>query len=101
MSSFTFDFDLEDDLDESFDVITPQKPAAPSSVDKTLVPESAPAGAIPAEEIPLSTLVRDTFLLLYHLISSLQPILSGIGSAALRTPRSILIFAYNTPGACW
>jgi len=56
MSSFTFDFDLKDDLDESFDAITPQKPAAASSVDKTLVSESASGGAIPAEEIPLSTL---------------------------------------------
>jgi hypothetical protein len=61
MSCFTFDFDLEDDLDESFDAITPQKPAAASSIDKILVSESAPEGAIPAEEIPLSTLVRDSF----------------------------------------
>jgi hypothetical protein len=61
MSCFTFDFDLEDDLDETFDVITPQKPAVTSSTNKTLVSESAPEGAIPAEEIPLSTLVRDTF----------------------------------------
>jgi hypothetical protein len=53
MSSFTFDFDLEDDLDESFEAITA------SSIDKTLVSESVPGGAIPAEEIPLSTLVRD------------------------------------------
>ena len=65
MSSFTFDFDLEDDLDESFDVITSQKPTAASSIDKTPVSESAPGGAIvPAEEIPLSTLVRDTDLFL-------------------------------------
>ena len=59
MSCFTFDFDLEDDLDESFNVITPQKPPASPSIDKTLVSESPPEGAIPAEEIPLSTLVRD------------------------------------------
>ena len=61
MSSFTFDFDLKDDLDESFDVITPQKPAVTSSIDKAPVPERAPGGGIPAsaEEIPLSTLVRD------------------------------------------
>lgn len=59
MSSFTFNFDLEDDLDESFDVITPQNPPAASSIDKTLVSDSEPGGAIPAEEIPLSTLVRD------------------------------------------
>ncbi|KAF8500441.1 hypothetical protein F5888DRAFT_1610248 [Russula emetica] len=57
MSSFTFDFDLEDDLDESFDVITPQTPATASSIDTTLVSESAPGGGIPAEEIPLSTLL--------------------------------------------
>jgi hypothetical protein len=57
MSCFTFDFDLEDDLDETSDVITPQKPAVTSSTDKTLVSESAPEGVIPAEEIPLSTSV--------------------------------------------
>jgi hypothetical protein len=59
MSSFAFDFDLEDDLDESFDAITA------SAIDKTLVSKSVPGGEmLPAEEIPLSTLVRDrdTFL---------------------------------------
>jgi hypothetical protein len=70
MSSFTFDFDLEDDLDESFDVITPQRPTAASSIDKTVV---APGGAIPAEEIPLSTLVRHTdFSLTTNLIWAWQ-----------------------------
>ena len=55
MSSFAFDFDLEDDLDESFDAITA------SPIDKTLVSKSVPGGATPAaEEIPLSTLVRDS-----------------------------------------
>lgn len=69
MSCFTFDFDLEDDLDESFNVITPQKPPASPSIDKTLVSDGAPEGAIPAEEIPLSTLVRDAIFIL--LISAL------------------------------
>ena len=59
MSSFTFDFDLEDDLDETFDVTPPQKPTTASSIDKTIASECAPGGAMPAEEIPLSTLVRD------------------------------------------
>jgi hypothetical protein len=64
MSCFTFDFDLEDDLDESFDAITPQEPAAAPSIDKTVVSESAPEGVISAEEVPLSTLVRDTDIFL-------------------------------------
>ena len=54
MSAFTFDFDLQDDLDESFDAI----PAAVPSVDKTIAQEHAPEKEIPAEEIPLSALVR-------------------------------------------
>jgi hypothetical protein len=64
MSSFTFDFDLEDDLDESFDAIPPQGPVAAPPIDKTLISESTLGGAMPAtaEEIPLSALVRDTFL---------------------------------------
>ena len=52
MSAFTFDFDLEDDLDESFDAIPLQGSAAVLSVDKTSSGEE-----IPAEEIPLSALV--------------------------------------------
>jgi protein-histidine N-methyltransferase len=59
MSAFTFDFDLEDDLDESFDAIPPQELASVSSLDKTLVSEGAPGGAMPAEEITLSVLVSD------------------------------------------
>jgi hypothetical protein len=58
MSAFTFDFDLEDDLDESFDAIPLQGEAAASSIDKTLAPDNVPGSEIPAEEIPLSTLVR-------------------------------------------
>lgn len=57
MSCFTFDFDLEDDLDESFDFDAITRKRA-SSIDKTLGSESAPGGAaIPAEEVPLSTLL--------------------------------------------
>ncbi|KAH9005628.1 hypothetical protein EDB86DRAFT_3177905 [Lactarius hatsudake] len=51
MSAFTFDFDLEDDLDESFDVIPPQNPTAAS------VPEGLSDAELPAEEIPLSELL--------------------------------------------
>jgi len=58
MSAFTFDFDLEDDLDESFDAIPLQGSAAVPSVDKTIAQERAPEKDIPAEEIPLSALVR-------------------------------------------
>jgi hypothetical protein len=66
MSGFTFDFDLEDDLDESFDAIPLQEPAtAPSiSKNKTLAlehHEPKPGTEIPAEEIPLSALVRLSF----------------------------------------
>ena len=57
MSAFTFDFDLEDDLDESFDAIPLQGSAAVPSVDKTSTPECASGVEIPAEEIPLSALV--------------------------------------------
>jgi hypothetical protein len=53
MSAFTFDFDLEDDLDESFDAIPPHEPAAVPSIDKTLVSKGEPA-----KEISLSALVR-------------------------------------------
>jgi hypothetical protein len=52
MSTFTFDFDLQDDLDESFDAISLQDPRpiqSSSSIEKQL---------LPAEEIPLSALVR-------------------------------------------
>ncbi len=67
MSSFTFDFDLQDDLDESFDfdAIPPQGMAAAPSINKNPVPEGTPqAGGVmlPADEIPLSALVRRQFL---------------------------------------
>jgi hypothetical protein len=91
MSAFTFDFDLEDDLDESFDATPPQESTAVPSIDKTLVSEGAPGGTIPAEEITLSSLVR-SFIFgppLWNLIC--------FGSAALRSPRSILVFALNAP----
>jgi protein-histidine N-methyltransferase len=53
MSAFTFDFDLEDDLDESFDAIPP-KPSVPP-INTVPAPEGTEQ---PAEEIPLSDLVR-------------------------------------------
>ena len=64
MSAFTFDFDLEDDLDESFDAIPLQGSAAVPSVDKTSTPECASGVEIPAEEIPLSALVSS--ITIYH-----------------------------------
>jgi hypothetical protein len=66
MSGFTFDFDLEDDLDESFDAIPAHELAAVSSVDKTLVSEGAPGEVMPAVEITLSALVRVNFFLGFH-----------------------------------
>ena len=53
MSAFTFDFDLQDDLDESFDAISLQDPRSvqsSTSIEKEQL--------LPAEEIPLSALVR-------------------------------------------
>ncbi len=62
MSAFTFDFDLEDDLDESFDVVPPQKPTAsmpPIDADNAVLAlEGVSEAEQPAEEIPLSELVR-------------------------------------------
>ena len=51
MSAFTFDFDLEDDLDESLDsiIIPPQEPN---------VPPILASAELPAVEVPLSELVR-------------------------------------------
>jgi hypothetical protein len=91
MSAFAFDFDLEDDLDESFDVIPPHEPAAVPSIDRTLVSEGEPA-----EEIALSALVRvnvfSSHLLQNHI---------WFGSAALHSARSVLVkvlvFTYNAP----
>ncbi|KAH9059503.1 hypothetical protein EDB87DRAFT_1621235 [Lactarius vividus] len=57
MSAFTFDFNLEDDLDESFDVIPPQNPTAhPIDADSS-IPEGLSEAELPAEEIPLSELL--------------------------------------------
>jgi hypothetical protein len=64
MSAFTFDFDLEDDLDESFDAIPLQGSAAVPSVDKTPTPERTSGEEISAEEIPLSALVSP----IYHFL---------------------------------
>jgi hypothetical protein len=57
MSAFTFDFDLEDDLDESFDAIPPQGSAAAPSVNKAPIPQRTSGEEASAEEIPLSVLV--------------------------------------------
>jgi len=89
MSAFTFDFDLEDDLDESFDAIPPHEPAAvPSTIDKTLVPEGAPGGVIPAEEITLSALVRVKFCspLLLQILSGSAAQLSALPEAFSYSP---------------
>jgi hypothetical protein len=99
MSAFTFDFDLEDDLDQSFDAIPPQEPAAVPSIDKTLFSEGGSGGEILAEEITLSALVRDNLV-----FSSLAPQFCNLirfGSAALRSPRSILVFTHNAPCTRW
>ena len=59
MSVFTFDFDLQDDLDESFDANHPQKPSVSAADNAALAPEGVVSEAeLPAEEIPLSELVR-------------------------------------------
>ncbi|KAI9462846.1 hypothetical protein BJY52DRAFT_1255579 [Lactarius psammicola] len=66
MSAFAFDFDLEDDLDESFDAISPQKSTAadvPPDADNVVLAQESVSGAeLPAEEIPLSELVRPTLV---------------------------------------
>ena len=86
MSAFTFDFDLEDDLDESFDAIPPQELASVSSLDKTLVSEGAPGGAMPAEEITLSVLVSDNSQ--KKLVPSLQSYVIRQRSSPLSPKRS-------------
>ncbi|KAH9989228.1 hypothetical protein BJV77DRAFT_1018453 [Russula vinacea] len=84
MSAFTFDFDLEDDLDESFDAIPPQELASVSSLDKTLVSEGAPGGAMPAEEITLSVLVSDNS----QFFGSLVAILCGSAAQLSALPEA-------------
>jgi hypothetical protein len=56
MSAFTFDFDLQDDLDESFDAISLQDPLR--SIQSNSVEKELQQQLLPAEEIPLSALVR-------------------------------------------
>jgi hypothetical protein len=103
MFAFTFDFDLEDDLDESFDAIPLQGSAALSSVDKTSTPEHASGAEITAEEIPLSALVSP--ITIYHSLFLAASIIlrvltyrRPIGSAARRAPRCALILASDSPG---
>ena len=55
MSAFTFDFDLEDDLDESFDAIPPKSTRTVPPIDGVQSPEGTEQLA---EEIALSELVR-------------------------------------------
>ena len=55
MSAFTFDFDLEDDLDESFEAIPPKPTRTVPPIDTVQAPEGT---ELLAEEIPLSELVR-------------------------------------------
>ena len=94
MSAFTFDFDLEDDLDESFDAIPPPKPSVPP-IDAVLAFEGA---ELLAEEIPLSELVRTH----RSIPTSSSPRSSPsilTRSTALRAPRSPLILAIRA--AIW
>ena len=55
MSAFTFDFDLEDDLDESFDAIPPKPTQNVPPIDAVQAPDGTEQIA---EEVPLSSLVR-------------------------------------------
>jgi hypothetical protein len=67
------------------------------SIDKTLVSEGAPASgeAIP-EEITLSSVRWSTVHDSFSFRGSLVPIFAILsGSAALRPPRGVLVFAHN------
>jgi hypothetical protein len=88
MSAFTFDFDLEDDLDNSFDAIIPQKPSAVLSTDKTLVSDDGSGGSIPAEEITLSSLVRHNSLFSLSFVHFFQSYLVRQRSSPLSPKRS-------------
>ena len=91
MSAFTFDFDLEDDFDNSFDAILPQEPSAVLSTDKTLVSDlDGSGGSIPAEEITLSSLVRDNLFFLYRWSTSFQSYLVRQRSSPLSPKRSLI-----------
>ena len=90
MSAFTFDFDLEDDLDNSFDAIQPQEPSAVPSTDKTLVFDDGSGGSILAEEITLSSLVRDNLLSL-----SLVPFCSILSGSAAQFSALPEAFSYS------
>jgi hypothetical protein len=61
MSPFSFDFDLEDDLDQSFDAIPPKPSILP--IDAVPAPDGTdqPSDEIP-KEIPLSKLVRPSYI---------------------------------------
>lgn len=90
-SAFTFDFDLEDDLDNSFDAILPQEPSPVPSTDKTLVSDDGSGGSITAEEITLSALVRDNLSsssLSFKLVPSFQSYLVRQRSFPLSPKRS-------------
>lgn len=57
MSAFIFDFDLGDDLDESFDPISLPDSTPGPCIDKALGSQAIPGEDIPADEIPLTALV--------------------------------------------
>ncbi|KAH9023926.1 hypothetical protein EDB84DRAFT_1564570 [Lactarius hengduanensis] len=81
MSAFTFDFDLEDDLDESFDVIPPQNPTAASA------PNGLSEAELPAEEIPLSELVRSPYPHIDSILTAAQ--LSALPEALSYSPLAL------------
>jgi hypothetical protein len=89
MSAFTFDFDLEDDLDESFDAI-PLQESATLALEHELRTTSTD---ISAEEIPLSALVRTlsllpTFSCFFFLLFFLAPrLMYGRQRSSPRSPR--------------
>ena len=85
MSAFTFDFDLQDDLDESFDAISLQDSTAvpPRPADGAIIPEGITSEKeLPTEEIPITALVR---VLPFFSTSNPSYHQAG-GSAALRAP---------------
>jgi hypothetical protein len=93
MSAFTFDFDLEDDLDESFDAIPPQESTAVPSIDKTLVSSFGRRAWRSDTSGGNHAFFVGPFI---HFWSPLWNLIS-FGTAALRSSRSILIFAHNAP----
>ena len=92
MSAFTFDIDLEDDLDNSFDAILPQEPSAVPSTDKTLVSDDGSGGSILQKK---SSFLRWSVTNRLYVGSLIN--LIWFGSAVLRSPRSILVSPITLP----